>query len=321
MKILVTGGLGFIGHNVVAVLESLGHSVVITDTQTNYGVVPEQELKQLIAQRREKILTDRIYRVDIADQDGIDWLISSHRPDMVIHLASFPRQRVVNAHPQQGSRAMSEGLLNLLEASKHHGVQRFVYVSSSMVYGDFDIDSMDGITEYAPCRPIGQYGIMKLAGEWLVQDYSRRKCFEHVIVRPSAVYGPMDIEDRVVSRFLLGALRGKTLQVHGDNEELDFTYIDDAVDGIVQASLSKNAANKIYNISRGSARTLIEAAQIAINLAQQGQLEVTFPNDDFPSRGQMNISAAATDFGYEPKVDLEQGLRKYYDWIIQSGRA
>jgi nucleoside-diphosphate-sugar epimerase len=93
---------------------------------------------------------------------------------MVIHLASFPRQKVVNANPQWGSRSMSEGLLNLLEASSQHQVQKFVYVSSSMVYGNFEDTIGIGVMESHPTNPIGQYGIMKLAGEWLVRDYTRR---------------------------------------------------------------------------------------------------------------------------------------------------
>ena len=198
MKILVTGGLGFIGHNVVARLESQGHICVVTDTQTTYGIIPQDELDYLIGERRRKIKTDRIYGIDIADQDGIFWLIGEHRPDIVIHLASFPRQKVVNANPQLGSQTMSEGLLNLLEASVKHTVRKFVYVSSSMVYGNFKDAYFDGINESHATHPIGQYGIMKLAGEWLVRDYSRRTSMAHTIIRPSAVYGPLDVEDRVV---------------------------------------------------------------------------------------------------------------------------
>ena len=221
MKILVTGGLGFIGHNVVARLEAQGHDVVITDTQSTYGIVAPEEIQYLIAERRKKIQTDRIYSIDMSDRAGIDWLVRHHRPDRIIHLASFPRQKVVNVNPQLGSRAMSEGLLNLCEAAKNHRVCKFVYISSSMVYGDFT----DDVTEDAPCRPQGQYGIMKLAGEWLVRDYTRRGCFDHVCIRPSAVYGPLDVEDRVISKFMLAAMRGQTLKVNGPQETLDFTYV------------------------------------------------------------------------------------------------
>ena len=187
--ILVTGGLGFIGHNVVKKLEALGHNVVITDVRTTYGIVPQAELDYLMAERLAKIQTKEIYRIDIADNDGIDFLLRKFTPDTVIHLASFPRQKVVNDNPQLGSRAMSEGLLNLLENAKKHQVGKFLYISSSMVYGDFT----DDVVEDAVCRPQGQYGIMKLAGEWLVRDYTRSTGMAHTIIRPSAVYGPLDV--------------------------------------------------------------------------------------------------------------------------------
>ena len=318
MKILVTGGLGFIGHNVVALLESQRYEVIITDTQTTYGIIPKVELDYLVAERRRKIKTDRIYQIDIGDRDGISWLINKHQPDIVIHLASFPRQKVVNANPQVGSHVMSEGLLNLLEASVFGNVQKFVYVSSSMVYGDFEDAIGIGVMESHATNPIGQYGIMKLAGEWLVRDYTRRTGMAHTIVRPSAVYGPLDVEDRVVSKFLIGAIRGQEIQVRGADELLDFTYVGDTADGIVVALQSEQAVNRTYNITRGSSRTLLEAAQIAVNLAQRGTIRIQDPDAAFPSRGQLNISAAQRDFGYAPTMDIEQGFRLYYEWLNNS---
>jgi UDP-glucose 4-epimerase len=317
-KVLVTGGLGFIGHNVVAQLEALGHVCVITDTQTTYGIVPQAELDRLIAERRTKIKTDRIYTIDIADRDGINWLVREHCPNIVIHLASFPRQKVVNANPQWGSRSMSEGLLNLLEAGSQHQIQKFVYVSSSMVYGDFIDAGTDGIKESHPTNPIGQYGIMKLAGEWLVRDYTRRTGMHHTIIRPSAVYGPLDVEDRVISKFLLTAQRNGTLNVNGKKEYLDFTYVSDAAQGIADASVSGNTSNTTYNITRGHARSLLEAAELSVAIARRGRVQINMPDINFPTRGQLNIQRAQLDFEYRPQVDIEQGFRLYYDWLIDN---
>jgi nucleoside-diphosphate-sugar epimerase len=314
MKILVTGGLGFIGHNVVTRLEKLGHTVVITDTQTSYGLVPQSEIDYLIQERRKKITTDRIFRIDIADQAGIDWLIEKHRPDTIIHMASFPRQKVVNANPQLGSRSMSEGLLNLLEASKKHSVNKFLYISSSMVYGDF----VDNVAENAVCLPQGQYGIMKLAGEWLTRDYTRSSGIAHTIIRPSAVYGPLDVEDRVVAKFMLTAMRGGILKVNGASETLDFTYVDDTADGIVAAAISSNTNNKTYNITKSHSRNLLDAAKLAVKIAGRGTIEVCNKDVDFPSRGALNIDAARKDFNYFPTVDVEEGFQAYYEWLNNS---
>jgi len=317
-KILVTGGLGFIGHNVVALLEQQGHSLVVTDTKTTYGIVPQSELDFLISERQQRIKTDRVYQIDIADQDGMDWLMREHQPEILIHLASFPRQKVVNANPTEGSRVMSEGLLNLLEASVKNNVKKFVYVSSSMVYGNFNDQHKEGVDENHPTHPLGQYGIMKLAGEWLVRDYQRRHNMAYTIIRPSAVYGPLDVEDRVVSKFLLTAMRGEEIQVNGGNEALDFTFVSDAAEGIASAAVSENTDNMTYNVTNGKSRTLLEAAKLAVSIVGQGTIRVNDPDNNFPRRGQLNINQAYQDFGFVPKVDIEQGFQEYYEWLKDS---
>ena len=315
MNILVTGGLGLIGHNVVKHLQDQGHLVSIMDTKTNYGIIPQDEIDYLMAERRKKIAVDSyIYDKDICDAPSVDHIFNVEQPEIVIHMASFPRQKVVNANPAWGSRVMSEGLLNLLEASNKYDVRKFIYISSSMVYGDFT----DDVTEDYDCKPQGQYGILKLAGEDLVKDYTRRTNLVHTIIRPSAVYGELDVEDRVIAKFMLTAMRGGTLNVNGANETLDFTYVEDAADGIVAAALSDNTENKTYNITKSHSRTLLEAAQLALKLAGGGILVVRDKDKDFPSRGALNIDAARKDFGYDPKVDVEEGFERYYEWLSNS---
>jgi UDP-glucose 4-epimerase len=183
-----------------------------------------------------------------------------------------------------------------------------------MVYGDFTNDVM----EDAICTPQGQYGIMKLAGEDLVKDYSRRGNFAHTIIRPSAVYGPLDVEDRVIAKFMLTAMRGGVLNVNGAGETLDFTYVDDAANGIVAAALSPDTLNKTYNITKSHSRTLLDAAHLAIKIVGKGTISVHDKDIDFPSRGSLNITAARNDFSYDPKVDVEEGFQRYYDWLSTS---
>jgi UDP-glucose 4-epimerase len=209
---------------------------------------------------------------------------------------------------------MSEGMINLLESAKKHGVRRFVYISSSMVYGDFT----DQVTEDATCSPQGQYGIMKLAGEWLVKDYARRTGMEYVIIRPSAVYGPLDVEDRVVAKFMLTAMRGGALRVNGAGETLDFTYVDDAADGIVAAALEVGAANDTYNITKSHSVSLLQAAQMVVGIVGKGSIQVKDKDADFPSRGALNINKARAKLGFDPKIDVEQGFHEYFKWLNNS---
>jgi nucleoside-diphosphate-sugar epimerase len=317
MRILITGGLGLIGHNVVKRLKA-NHDLLIVDTMTNYGIIPQDQMTYLFNQRLQKIETPRdplnIRVVDIADRQVMREIYKDFKPEIVMHLASFPRQKVVNANPQLGSKTMSEGLLNLCELSEEFKVEKFLYISSSMVYGEFT----HCIKEDEPCYPEGQYGIMKLAGEWLVKDYARRNAFSYTIIRPSAVYGELDVEDRVISKFLLTAMRGGTLKVNGIKEVLDFTYVEDAADGIVAATLSENTHNKTYNITKSHSVSLYDAAEMAVKLAGKGDIEVRDKDADFPSRGALDISAARRDFGYDPKVDVEEGFEKYYFWLKNS---
>ena len=314
MNILVTGGCGLIGHNVVNLLEQLGHDVSIIDNRTTYRLVPQDELDYLMHERLKKVKSKSIYREDIETAVAVDYLVGKHQPDIVIHMASFPRQKVVNVNPAWGSRVMMEGLINVLESSKKYNVKKVLYISSSMVYGDFS----DDVTEDAVCNPIGQYGIMKLAGEHLVKDYARRGSFNYTIIRPSAVYGPLDVEDRVVAKFMLGAMRGNVLKVNGANETLDFTYVDDAAAGIVAAALSENTTNKTYNITKSHSVSLSQAANMIVDIVGTGTIEIRDKDADFPSRGALNIDAARQDFGFAPKVDVREGFENYYTWIKNS---
>lgn len=313
MKILVSGGLGFIGHHVVRVLESFNHDVSIIDNKTDYGFISKQELDYIMLERFCRIKTRNINYNDI-EKLHVDYMFKN--VDIVIHLASFPRQNIVNQNPMAGSRVMSEGLLRLLELSVRNKVKKFVYVSSSMVYGNLNSSKfISGVEENFDCRPIGPYAIMKLAGEWLVEDYTRRFGIAHTIIRPSAVYGPYDITNRVVSKFLYNAMRDDELVVKGAEDELDFTYVDDVAMGIALAVTSENTDNAIYNITKSQSRSLIEAAELAIKIAGKGKIKIETRDENFPVRGQLNISRAKQDFGYDPIVSIEEGFSKYYDWL------
>ena len=313
-KFLITGGHGLIGHNVVQRLQARDEDVVVMDTNTTYGIIPQHEIDYLLEERFKKMESHVFYNDDIVDAPAVEYIMNKEKPEVLIHMASFPRQKVVNANPGRGADVMMRGLINLLESAKKHGVERFVYISSSMVYGDFE----DQVLEDADCAPQGQYGIMKLAGEWLVKDYARKTGMEYVIIRPSAVYGPLDVEDRVVAKFMLAAMRGDTLKVNGASETLDFTYVDDAADGIVAAATRIMARNNTYNITKSHSVTLQEAAEMIVEIVGSGTIEVRDKDADFPSRGALNIDRARTILGFDPKVDVREGFQKYYEWLSTS---
>ena len=141
---------------------------------------------------------------------------------------------------------------------------------------------------------------------------------EYVILRPSAVYGPLDVEDRVVAKFMLRAMRGQVLSVNGASETLDFTYVDDAADGVVAAALEAGAANNTFNITKSHSVSLLQAAEMIVKIVGSGSIEVKDKDADFPSRGALNIDRARTILGFDPRVDVEQGFQNYYEWLSNS---
>lgn len=307
---LVTGGAGFIGHNVVKKLEFAYENCVIVDNFTDYNILKKEEIEFLKKERKKKYLS-QIVNIDIRNREALENIFKTTKIHSVIHLASFPRQKIVNKDPVVASEVMITSLIHLLELSKKYGVSKFTYISSSMVYGDF----VNNTREDYDCKPKGQYGIMKLAGEKLVQDYSSH--FNYTIIRPSAVYGEYDVNDRVISKFFYSAMKNEIISVNGPNEILDFTHVNDTADGITKAVLSNNSVNQIYNITRSTdnPKTLLNAAELVIKIVGKGKLKINDRDKDFPKRGILNIQKAREQLNYNPKIDIEEGFTRYYDWL------
>jgi len=308
MKILVTGGAGFIGHYVVRRLKSLGHEVIIMDNLTNYGIISHHLMSKLFDERLAGFV-GQLYETDITTHTTRTH-IDIMKPDIIIHLAAFPRAKIVNDNPEKGVPTMTTGLMNLLTAGARNNLKRFVYISSSMIYGDFKY----GIAEEAECRPGSIYASLKLAGEQITKQMAAKHNFEYTVVRPSAVYGPRDVEDRVVSKFLVNAMDDKILNVHGAHESLDFSFVGDVADGIVLAALEDNGANETFNITFGRQELIADAAHMMTTIVNRGQIRITGKNPNMPSRGFLRIDKARELLGYDPQIDIESGFERYYGW-------
>ena len=310
-KILLTGGLGFIGHTIVRKLEDTNHTPIIVDNKSDYdGAIDRVELEALMKERQSLFKTDvTTYFEDIVNAEALDKIIEIQKPDTIIHLAAFPRAKVVIQNPQLGCDVILKGLLNLLESCRKHNVKRFVFISSSMIYGDFD---QDNNPETASTNPIEPYGIMKLCAENLVRNYNRLYGLEYSIVRPSAVYGPYDVVDRVLSKFIVKAKADETMSINGEGLALDFSYVDDVADGMILCATHPKAANETFNITRSIARTLVDAGNIIINETNSNSELIVSENDGkYPKRGALDISKARDLLGFNPTVNIEEGLKQY----------
>jgi len=317
MKFLVTGGLGFIGHHVVAKLLQQKHQVVIIDSCKNWGLQSKAHFDHLIEERKQFVQGADIYYVSITDEWAMDGIVSEFRPDTVIHLASYPSNKNVKAQALDCTKTMCMGLINTLDCSTKAGVKKFVYISSSMIYGNWK----DAIKEdQINLTPAGVYGTWKLAGEMLVKNYATDQ-MKYTVLRPSAVYGPRDNTYRIIPKFFTAALENDLLHVNGRWERLDFTYVDDLADGIIDASMNQSTDNNTYNLTRGNATLIYDAAMRIVKTVGKGLIHINTADSTQPSRSTLDCSKALANFGFKPKVDLDAGLQNYWNWLIATGRT
>jgi nucleoside-diphosphate-sugar epimerase len=181
-----------------------------------------------------------------------------------------------------------------------------------MIYGDFKTKI---VNETSSSNPKEIYGTMKLAGEVITKGLSNYYNIPYTIIRPSAVYGPKDMNQRVSQIFINKAINGSNINVHGKTERLDFTYIDDLVNGVILASTRKNGINNTFNITNGKGRSLFEF--VSILKKHFPKIKFTIKNRDKfrPKRGTLSIKKATKLIGYKPKTTLEKGIYKYLKFL------
>jgi nucleoside-diphosphate-sugar epimerase len=310
MKILVTGGKGFIGSKLVEIL-SQEHRVSILDNDLTYGLVSPAELQKYYDYRQRNWKNIGItLKGDVRDAD-VGLRAFKSNPDIVIHLAAYPRAKLVQDNPLEGISQIVDGTTNMLWHAEKFGVKKFVYVSSSMVYGNY----RDGTCEDDNTKPTNIYGEAKLMGERLTKHFAQRSGLKYNIIRPSGVYGPGDLPDRVLSKFFKAAMSNKTLHVHNGKNKVDFTYIDDTAVGIAKVALSE-MYNTSFNITAGKAISLQMAAKEVIKITKsKSKIIDTGQNQLYPDRGMLDINRAKKTINYAPQYDFKTGLKKYYEWL------
>lgn len=323
MKIFIIGGAGFIGYNIAKKLMNEGHEVVIYDAFINF-LTPQQSHYPEYLQIRLKELNPylgkflTIIRGDIRYKSLLIDALNQTQPEVVIHLAQIPIATVCDKYPEEASAINFDGVIGIIEAMKIYGkVKRFIYASSSFTYGHFQGPVA---TEEHPTAPIDIYGISKLAGENLTRSFSERFNVEHVIIRPSAAYGPTDANRRVSQIFVENAILGKPIILYeGGKGRIDFTYVDDLAEGFCLAVTNPKAKNQTFNITTGNSRTIKEYAEEVKRVLPEAKIEITESSDMVrPKRGTLSIDKAQKLLGYKPKFNLEIGVPTYVEFVLKN---
>lgn len=319
----ITGGGGFIGYHLTKQLLADGMEVVSYDAQKHYVPLDKSRWPFYQSYRIQSLCDGALTRVrgDTTDRGWLKEVLEEHMPDVIIHLAALPIASVSNRYPEEARRNILDGTITVLDVLREASFEfdRFVYISSSMVYGDFYRDGGGQIipaSEDQPCEPIGLYGAMKLSGECITRAYAHRFGLPYTIIRPSAVYGPTDCNRRVTEIFLHRALSGQKLRLdNGGRHQLDFTYVEDLARGLALASRSPNAVNETFNMTRGEGRSIRELARVIADLVPGTEMYDQLIPVNRPNRGALDISKARELLGFNPTHSLEEGMEKYVAFV------
>lgn len=307
--LLVAGAAGFIGSHLVDRLLAEGREVVGIDAFTGYYSRRRKERNLESASRKGGF---RLVERDLLELD-LDELVQG--VDGIVHVAGEPGVR--RSWGGALRRYLERNVVSterLLEAAWRNGVPRFVYASSSSVYGS---DRGHPVDEEHPRRPTSPYGLSKVAAEELIQLYGRERGVSGTILRYFTVYGPRQRPEMALSRFIFSALRARPVDVYGDGEQArDMTYVSDAVAATVAAL---DASPGVYNVG-GGARATVNALLDAVSRVTESPVE---PRYGPAAEGDMRSTwadsrKAARSLGYRPRTGLEEGISAQVAWARES---
>lgn len=310
--VIVTGGAGFIGSALVRLLVEAGARVHVIDNLVNGK---RKNLMHIRTGANVGEVRLVLHEMDIRDTDAVAPLMQE--ADIVFHLACLGVRHSIHA-PLENHEVNATATLNLLRLARENDVQRFVYTSTSEVYGTARTVPM---TEDHPTFPMTVYGASKLAGECYTRAFYETYDYPTVVVRPFNAFGPRSHHEgdsgEVIPKFLLRTLAGKPMVIFGDGTQTrDFTYVEDSARGILLAGIADEAIGQTINIGSNYEITVKELAETVKQVTEKPDAKIIY---DEPRPGDVlrlyaDSSRAGDLLGFEPQVRLQEGLQRLLRW-------
>lgn len=303
MKLLVTGGLGFIGKKLVERLRNDGHEVTILD---NYRTNISEAIEQI-----------EIVKVDITDFSNLYNSLRLKKFDCILHLAAQSSGKASFDDPETDLRINILGILNIIQLAKRISIERIIFASSFTVYGDNK--EFQQLAEDTPCNPLSLYALGKLTGEHYLKIYAEHIGIKWNALRMFNVYGPgqdMKRPDQgLVSIFMNFAYKGNVIEMKGSPSRFrDLIYIDDVIDAWVRC-LDSNHHNEIFNVGSGIKTEFSELInELGLVFNKKLTIEVVGETPGDVLGCYADVEKARDLIGFVPKVKLADGLRRFKEW-------
>jgi len=315
MNVLITGAAGFIGSHLAERLLADGHAVTAVD---NFDEFYDPRIKRRNISRCTENNKFRLIEADIRDANAMEKVVADGI-GVIVHLAAKAGVRPSIAQPLLYADVNVNGTMVLLEAAAKHNIKKFIFASSSSVYGNnkkvpfSEDDNVD--------FPISPYAATKKAGELICHTYHHLHAIDITCLRFFTVYGPRQRPDLAIHKFACLIERGKPIPVFGDGTMMrDFTYIDDIIDGVV-AAIAKCAGFNIYNLGESRPITVNDlVARIEEALGKKAVREFLPAQPGDVERTYADVTKAVEQLGYNPRTTIEAGLAKFVEWLRQDSR-
>jgi UDP-glucuronate 4-epimerase len=315
--VLVTGGAGFIGSHLCERLLKENHRVLCLD---NFDPFYDPNIKKRHVEEIRKQYPGQFELVleDIRNQEHMSAIFKTNRIGLVVHLAARAGVRPSLADPLLYQDVNIRGTVTLLEACKIHGTQRFLFASSSSVYGENQrVPFSEGDLDIQPISP---YGATKRAGELLCYTYHHLYGMDVACIRIFTAYGPRQRPEMAIHKFTRLIDQGEKVPFYGDgSSRRDYTYIDDLLEGILAATQNLKGF-EVYNLGQSQTTSLKEMiALIEKALGKKAKIEPLEAQPGDMSRTFADITKARERLGYHPAVTIEEGIQRFVDWY-KAGR-
>ena len=310
LRVLITGGAGFIGSHLADKLLQFRNEVICYDNFDAYYPNKETNIQHNLKKANYKLI-----KADVLNYASLKKEMKD--VDVIFHLAAQPGVRSSIDNPQKTVRVNTLGTINVLRAVLEQNVKKLIFASSSSVYGE---PRYLPLGEKHPTNPISPYGVSKLCAEKYCRLYHKLYSKNIVILRYFTVYGPRQRPDMAIHKFTKLIVQGKPPVIYGDGlQSRDFTYVDDIVNGTILAAENDNATGQIFNLASGSKITVNKLVKLLIRLLGKEKIKPIRTETQLGdvSHTHADIAKAESVLGYRPKMSLLPGLKIFVKWHLK----